>query len=400
MSEYLEEELGGALHHPVEAMGEGSTDGSTQMLVTGQLETLTLATLRKHLGEVVDQKARPVCSMNQKDKLTTAWLLALPGAQSSLTTPIFKEGMAMVLCIPSPACKERVGEKIGSGRVDLWGDSVKCQPLPGGSWTIRHDRTKAELMRMLGWSGIVATCEVGGLFQHLIPPAARDRVEIKNQSHVMVPDFRIQLPSSTPALDLAPGETETRLAELKHTCSETYYRSGTRQQQFKRAVDRKAGELMAEYQGKADRMDILLGEREGGGRVRQRLDLFGELITIVVGKHNELSEDGHMILEAMACSRAEKMERSTGRASLDKKMEQGVIQGELRRQLSVVNLRASMACLLDRLHQCGEGGRLRNRREEWRVREEERMREERELHFANRLKGRSLLQPGRILHRH
>ena len=85
---------------------------------------------------------------------------------------------------------------------------------------------------------------------------------------------------------------------------------------------------MAEYQGKADRMDILLGERGGGGRVRQRLDLFGELITIVVGKHNELSEDGHMILEAMACSRAEKMERSTGRASLDKKMEQGVIQGE------------------------------------------------------------------------
>ena len=125
-----------------------------------------------------------------------------------------------------------------------------------------------------------------------------------------------------------------------------------------------------------------------------------KLESIVVGKHNELSEGGHMILEAMACSRAEKLERSTGRASLEKKMEQGVIQGELRRQLSVVNLRASMACLLDRLHQCGEGGRLRNRREEWRVREEERMREERELHFANRLKGRSLLQPSRILHRH
>ena len=114
-----------------------------------------------------------------------------------------------------------------------------------------------------------------------------------------------------------------------------------------------------------------------------------------------------MMLEAVACCRAEKLERSTGRASLDKKMEKGVIQGELRRQLSVVNLWASMACLLDRLHQCGEGGRLRNRREEWRVREEEwrvreeeRIREERKLHFANRLKGRSLLHPGRILHRH
>ena len=157
---------------------------------------------------------------------------------------------------------------------------------------------------------------------------------------------------------------------------------------------------MGEYQKKADRMDNLLGDVEGGGRVRRRLDLFGELITVVVGKHNELSEGGHMLLEAMACSRVEKMERRAGMATHDMKKEQGVIQGELRRQLSVVNIRAAMACLLDRLHQCGEGGRLRNRREEWRVREEERMREERELHFANRLRGRSLLQPGRILHQH
>ena len=43
------------------------------------------------------------------------------------------------------------------------------------------------------------------------------------------------------------------------------------------------------------------------------------------------------------------------------------------------------------------GGRLRNRRQEWRVREEERMREEREMQWATRMRGRSLLQPGRIL---
>ena len=303
----------------------------------------------------------------------------------------------MVVCVPSPACRDRLGERIGEGRVDLWGDTVKCQALPGGSWTIRHDRTKAEIMRMLGWSGIVASCEVAGLFQHLIPPVARDRLEIRNQSHVMVPDFRIQLPSTTPALDLAPGETETRLAELKHTCSESHYRTGRRQHQFTRAVDRRAGELMAEYQAKADRMDTLLGDGGGGGRVRRRLDLFGELITVVVGKHNELSEGGHMLLEAMASSRAALLERRTGMAHQDVKAEKGIIQGELRRQLSVVNLRASMSCMLDRLHQCGEGGRLRNRRQEWRGREEERMREEREMQWATRMRGRSLLQPGRII---
>ena len=154
---------------------------------------------------------------------------------------------------------------------------------------------------------------------------------------------------------------------------------------------------MGEYQRKADRMDALLGEVGGGGRVRRRLDLLGELITVVVGKHNELSEGGHMLLDAMASSRAALVERRTGIASQDVKAEKGIIQGELRRQLSVVNLRASMSCMLDRLHQCGEGGRLRNRRQEWRVREEERMREEREMQWATRIRGRTLLQPGRIL---
>ena len=121
---------------------------------------------------------------------------------------------------------------------------------------------------------------------------------------------------------------------------------------------------MGEYQRKADRMDALLGDGGGGGHVRRQLDRFGDLITVVVGKPDELSEGGHMLLDAMASSRAAMVERRTGMASHETKKEKGVIQGELRRQLSVVNLRASMACLLDRLHHCGEGGRLRNRRQE------------------------------------
>ena len=76
-------------------------------------------------------------------------------------------------------------------------------------------------------------------------------------------------------------------------------------------------------------------------------------------------------------------------ASTNARVEVGVVRGELRRQLSVVNLRASMACLLDRLHQAGEGGRLRGQRQEWMMREEERI-------WGARVRGRSLLQPGRI----
>ena len=82
-------------------------------------------------------------------------------------------------------------------------------------------------------------------------------------------------------------------------------------------------------------MDELLGQQ---GRIRQQLDQYGDLITVVVGKYLELSEGGHMLLDAMASSRVAKMERSTGLASINFKAEKGAIQGELRRQLSVVNL--------------------------------------------------------------
>ena len=56
-----------------------------------------------------------------------------------------------------------------------------------------------------------------------------------------------------------------------------------------------------------------------------------------------------------------------------------------------------MTCLLERLHQAGEEGRLGARQLERMVREEERMREERELLWAARVRGSAILQPGRIM---
>ena len=129
------------------------------------------------MAEYPNRMARPVCSVPQRDKLTTAWLLSLPGPDTSLTTAIFREGLAMVLCVPSPVCRNRVGERIGESKVDLWGDTVKCEALVGNSWSVCHNRTKMELMHMFGWSGIPATCEVSGLFQHLIPQDALNRAE-------------------------------------------------------------------------------------------------------------------------------------------------------------------------------------------------------------------------------
>ena len=155
---------------------------------------------------------------------------------------------------------------------------------------------------------------------------------------------------------------------------------------------------MEEYRSKADRMDRMLGEEEEGrGRVRRQLDTYGDLLTIVVGKFLEMSEDAHLLMAAMAESRVAKQARSYGQTRLDKQVEKGVVQGEIRRQLAVVNLSASMSCLLERLHQAGEGARLGARQQERMVREEERMREERELIWAARVRGTAILQPGRIM---
>ena len=54
----------------------------------------------------------------------------------------------------------------------------------------------------------------------------------------------------------------------------------------------------------------------------------------------------------MSASRVEQVERMTGLHRLEK--EKGAAQGELRRQLSTVNLRSGKGTLLSRLLQCGE----------------------------------------------
>ena len=116
-------------------------------------------------------------------------------SQVSQLLSIFQEGLAMVLCLPSSACCDRVGEKIGRCRVDQWGDSLKRGALAGNGWKVRHDRQKLKIVRLLGWSGVVSACEVTGLFQHLIPQEAMSRVEVQNAHQVMIPDFRLQLPA-------------------------------------------------------------------------------------------------------------------------------------------------------------------------------------------------------------
>ena len=67
-------------------------------------------------------------------------------------------------------------------------------------------------------------------------------------------------------------------------------------------------------------MDELLGQQ---GRIRQQLDQYGDLITIVVGKFNELSEGGHQLLKAVAESRVAKMATRAEKSSAEQSNGEG-----------------------------------------------------------------------------
>lgn len=113
--------MDGPLSVAVEGLGEDSLDGSTRRKVQEQREQLQAAVLAKALENHHDQQARPVWVYPQLYKLSSSWILALPGPTNGLSSQVFTEAMAAHLALPSPACQDRLGEPLGVGgkKVDL-----------------------------------------------------------------------------------------------------------------------------------------------------------------------------------------------------------------------------------------------------------------------------------------
>ena len=129
--------------------------------------------------------------------------------------------------------------------------------------------------------------------------------------------------------------------------------------------------------------------------MRRQLDQYGQLVGLVIGRFNEGSEDIHTLIEKMADSRVDHMGRLNGRELSEQ--EKGVVVGQLRRQLSTAAIRAASSCLLDRMHQCGEGAALASRRREVNLQLEERMRKEREVQWLARVRGGQIVKKGSFL---
>ena len=131
MTEFLGQEMKGASSAEVTGVGGGSVNGSTRKQLVEQIEKLREAVLGKALELYPDQQARPVIVWPQMDNLSAAWLLSYPGPHNGRPAMAFSEAVCSHICLPSPACRDRVGEKVGKAVVDLYGDKVMATTLQG-----------------------------------------------------------------------------------------------------------------------------------------------------------------------------------------------------------------------------------------------------------------------------
>ena len=327
-----------------------------------------------------------------RDKLATAWLHCLPGP-GGLNNPAFSEALALALCMPSPACKDRVGYSVGSSNrgavVDLYGDKVQAAVMTGDHWRIRHDAVKLEISSLCAWAKVEHTTEVFGLFSPVITAQALTRYERGRQRQGLVPDFRIKTTNIT-------GASRHQLAELKIiSCSESWYAPSAGGKV--RGTDKRANGLPADYRRKARDVDREARAASGDqrGPVERKLEEYGDLLGLVFGVWGEASEGVHTLIEQLATSRLDSRQRTRGRPG--NKQELGLIRAQIHRRLSLAAVKAQVECLLSRLHQVGPGSKAMQQRREWEARENEMMKREQQAQWLRKIEGIQTLRKGAIL---
>ena len=112
MCDYLDTEMTGPLALDAEHSGEGATDGSTRSKVVQCLESLRVQSIQHTLQNHPDKNARPVRFFDQRDKVSQAWLTALPGPLTHIPSIEFTQAMAWLFMLPSPACAPFVGSSV------------------------------------------------------------------------------------------------------------------------------------------------------------------------------------------------------------------------------------------------------------------------------------------------
>ena len=139
--------------------------GATRNKIVEALESQQSKVLGKALEMVRPKDTRAAWAWRQRDKVSSAVAQALPGPDTSLSSAEFSEIFASSLCLPSPACRGRVGEVIkGQVRIDEYGDNLQATALCGDHWRTRHNALLHLVHRQCQWAGVRAELEVRNLF--------------------------------------------------------------------------------------------------------------------------------------------------------------------------------------------------------------------------------------------
>ena len=363
---WLGEEVPAVLATPLPGLGAGCVTGETRGKVVEAVENLRAKVLKKALHQVRPKSTRAAWAWKQRDKVSSAWLLATPGHDTTLSKAEFSEAAASNLCLPSPACRGRVGEVIrGQVKVDLHGDNIQATSLPGDHWRSRHNALLQHLASECLWAGVPVQLEVFNLFVGCMQQQGLSRAERGRQYQGIVPDMRITLPGvggpggvGAPGLAAGglAGQSSSVLHELKVISS-----SGSRYKPTwtDRAVDVRAGKLQKEYNEKAQGADRRQGVLEGRiGPVEEKLASLGKIEGIVAGQFGEVSEATHRLVAALATSRVRVAGPTRGRRGLvrTEEAERSVAVASIRRRLGVMTVRCQASSLLGRLETLGPGG--------------------------------------------
>ena len=395
-ADWLDSEIEGPLINSVDSAGGDSTSGLTRHLLTEKREIMLGHLLDKVLDDHDDQSLRPVWSWPERDKLSSHWVLALPRDDSRLTNGEFAECMAKMLCLPSPACLSKLGEKIGRRTVDLFGDTVMAEKVVGDGWRRRHDSMKMRIFSLLRWAGLNAQTEVFNLFSGDIPQEGLSRLDRGRKRQGMVPDFRVSLPNGE---SVATGN-RVELAELKviSSCPSRYQRNPRAPT---KAVDRRASTLNREYLSHAKTLDRVYGRVPDDvvGPVQRKLETFPPVQGWVFGAWGEASSDVHSLVHILATSRLRYQNELRGNhrmAGRSDKGELAILTGQIRRILSVEAVRAQARCLLDRVEGIGAAANAAAKRRSFAMLEERTMRRERRAHLVSLSQGRPIIRRGQF----
>ena len=395
-SHYLGQDLPLVFQPAVAGVGGDSTSGETRTELVTALENLRAKVLGKVLKKVRPKSTREAWAWRQRDKVSSAWVLAIPGYQSTLTSAEFSLAAATNLCIPPPVCLEREGETIkGNVTIDCHGDRIQATCIEGDHWRRRHDLLVQLTHQMCLWAGVSCDMEVFNLFQGVVCQAALSRMERAQQRQTLVPDLRITVPPLTVVVggrgvnlgeEVEDGDSQeeqgeepvapaavwagrfTRVAPILHEVK-CISSNGSRYKPTwkKRAVDVRASKLPEEYRTKAataDRRHNGVEEGEVGG-CEQRLTDLGSCRGLVAGNFGEVSDHWHQLLTALATNRVQVAGVQRGRRGLlrSEDAERAVATSILRKRLGVATVKAQTMSMLGRLEVLGPGaGAARGRR--------------------------------------